>query len=114
MSQTHRSTETCISLQRGQAHWEQLRQGALIRVTTGSLVVSSHVWLENTLVKHTNRVTAGGMYGVAACGWFELAAQTDVELFLLAPIRATPMASLMSGHWLRRLVDRIVPIRLAP
>lgn len=114
MSQTDRSTETCISLQRGQAHWEQLRQGTLIRVATGSLVVSSHVWLETTLVKQVIRVTEGGMYGVAACGWFELAAQTDTELFLLAPARSTPLASLRGWHWLRRVFDRMVPVRLAP
>ena len=114
MSQTDQSTETRISLQRGQTHWEQLRQGTLIRVATGSLVVSRHVWLETTLVKQVIRVTEGGMYGVAACGWFELAAQTDADCFLLTPVHSTPLASLMNWHWLRRVFDRIVSVRLAP
>ena len=103
MTQTPQSTETGIHLQRGQAHWEQLHPGTLIRVTTGSLVVRRQVWQETTLVTQTHRVTEGSVYGVPAGGWFELAAQTDVDLFLLAPACATPLTSWMRWLWLRRV-----------
>lgn len=114
MTQTPQSTETGIRLQRGQTHWEQLRPGTLIRVTTGSLVVRRQVWLETTLVKQTHHVMEGGVYGVPACGWFELAAQTDVDLLLVAPARATPLTSRVRWHSLRRVFDKLAPQRLEP
>ena len=97
MLDTDSSTQTRISLLRGQAHCEQFQQGTLVRVAAGTLSVTSHVWLENTLLTTTTPVYSGGVYGLPASGWFELAAQSDVELLLVLPASRSPMASLVNG-----------------
>lgn len=86
-----------IRLLRGQAHCEQLKQGTLIRVVTGTLSLTSHVWLDNTLLTQTTPVHSGCVYGLPSCGWFELAAQSDVELSLVLPASRSPMAWLVAG-----------------
>lgn len=80
MIDTDSSTQTRISLLRGQAHCEQLQQGTLIRVVTGTVFITSHVWVENTLMTMKTPVYPGGVFDLPASGWYEIAAQSEAEL----------------------------------
>ena len=91
------STQTRISLMQGQAHCEKLQLGTVIRVAAGTLSVTSHVWLENTLLTLKTPVHSGGVYSLTASGWCELTAQSDVELWIVSPARRPLMASLVNG-----------------
>ncbi|MES2878299.1 MAG: hypothetical protein V4713_07735 [Pseudomonadota bacterium] len=81
------ATQTRISLQRGQAHYEQLQQGTLIRAATGTVLVTSHVWVENTLITVKTPVYPGGVFDLPASGWYEIAAQSEAEVLLILPFK---------------------------
>lgn len=92
MIDTDSATQTRINLLRGQAHCEQLRQGTLIRVTTGTVSVTSHVWVENTLLTVTTPVYPGGVLELSASGWHEIAARSEAELWLVLPLKGIQRA----------------------
>lgn len=100
MQDTATPTRTQISLLRGQSHYAQLRRGTVIGVALGNVSMSSHVRLEYSMLKVQTPVYRGGAYCVPSSGWFEIAAQSDVELWLALPESRFPIAPISS--WLAR------------
>lgn len=104
MQETGPITRTQIKLLRGQSHYAQLRRGTVIGVTLGTVSISSRVNLEHTTLALQTPVHQGGAYCVHVSGWFEIAAQGDVALWLVLPARLFPMATIASyvARWLGR------------
>lgn len=108
MQETGPTTRTQIKLQRGQSHYAQLRRGTVIGVAHGTVLVSSRVNLEHATLALQTPVHQGGAYCVHVSGWFEIAAQGDVALWLVLPARLFPMATIASyvARWLGRFSDK--------
>ncbi len=104
MQKTGPTTKTQISLLRGQSHHAQLRQGTIIGVAHGTLSITSRVHLEHATLAVQTPVHQGGLYCVRTSGWFEIAAQGEVALWLVSPQSLFQMASITS--WMARLLKR--------
>lgn len=98
------TTRTQISLLRGQSHDAQLRRGTVIGVAHGTVSISSRVHLEHATLAVQTPVHQGGVYCVHASGWFEIAAQGDVALWLVSPESLFQMATIAS--WVGRFFGR--------
>jgi hypothetical protein len=104
MQKTGPSTKTQISLLRGQSYYAQLRRGAVMGVAHGTVFINSRVHLEQATLAVQTSVHQGGVYCVHASGWFEIAAQADVALWLVSPQSLFRMASISS--WAARFLRR--------
>ena len=104
MQKTGPSTQTQISLLRGQSHFALLRRGTVIGLAHGTVSINSRVHLEHATLAVQTSVQQGGVYCVPTSGWFEIAAQGDVALWLVSPESLFQMASLSS--WVGRLLKR--------
>lgn len=93
MQKTGTSIRTQISLLRGQSYYAQLRRGTVISATVGTVSMTSRLWLEHAMLTVQTPVHRGGVYCVPSSGWFEIAAQSDVELLLVSPRSLLPIAS---------------------
>jgi hypothetical protein len=91
-----------IQLLRGQAYYGQLKQGSLIRVTTGTVSITCHRWVDNTLLSVTTPLPSCSLFDLPASSWCEIAAHSDAEVVLAPPQRRFP-------HVLRRIMTWIRP-----
>lgn len=91
-----------IQLLRGQAYYGQLKQGTLIRVTTGTVSVTRHRWVDNTLLSATTPLPSCSLFDLPASSWCEITAQSDAEVVLAPPQRRVPSV-------LRRIMSLITP-----
>ncbi len=104
MQETGPSARMQISLLRGQSYCAQLRRGTVMGVAHGTVSISSRVHLEHTTLALQTPIHHGGVYCVHASDWFEIAAQNDVALWLVAPESLFPMATITS--WVTGLLGR--------
>jgi hypothetical protein len=104
MQESGASTRTQIKLLRGQTHYAQLRRGTVIGVAHGTVSISSRVHLEHATLALQTPVHQGGVYCVHASGWFEIAAQGEVALWLVLPESLFQMATIAS--WVGRFFGR--------
>ncbi|MDO8251872.1 MAG: hypothetical protein Q7T78_19455 [Rhodoferax sp.] len=104
MQKSGPTTKTQISLLRGQTYCTQLRRGTVMGVVHGTVSISNRVCLEHAMLAVQTPVHQGGVYCVHATGWFEIAAQGDVALWLVSPESLFQMATISS--WVARFLGR--------
>lgn len=74
-----------IQLLRGQAYYGQLKQGTLIRITSGTVSIQCHRWVGNTLLSVTTPLASCSLFDLPTSSWCEIAAQSDTEVILTPP-----------------------------
>lgn len=104
MQETGPTTRIQISLLRGQTYCAQLHRCTVMGVARGTVSISSRVCLEHATLVLQTPVHQGGVYCVHASGWFEIAAEGDVALWLVSPESHSYLASIAS--WGARFLGR--------
>ncbi len=90
-----------IALQKGQAFFEQLPAGTVLRVAAGSAVLIQHLALEQGQV-HVRRTIARGEYHyVEYSAWITLQALGCVQILVYMPVEVT--TAQLIYNWLSAL-----------